>query len=95
MVQHLTIPYIHVEFDDLSLRLAYHPPNSNIINIPYHAYVVFLNLPVVVLKGPLKGRSGVIKTVNSQGQAQVELRGSHHYNHRLPELNLRALAFEM
>jgi transcription elongation factor len=56
---------------------------------------MYLDLPVVVRRGPLKGRSGIIKAVNSCGEAQVELRGSHHYSNPLQQLNLHALAFEM
>ncbi|EKM75075.1 hypothetical protein AGABI1DRAFT_132613 [Agaricus bisporus var. burnettii JB137-S8] len=93
--EHLKLPFIYAEFADLNVQLGSLPRNPNIIRIPEHAYTIYLDLPVVVRKGPLKGRSGVIKSVNSQGEAQVELRGSHHYSNRLQQLNLHALAFEM
>ncbi|KAJ3567379.1 hypothetical protein NP233_g6404 [Leucocoprinus birnbaumii] len=56
---------------------------------------IYENLPVTVLVGPLKGRSGMVKTISLRQKAKVELRGSHAVRNQLEELSIRDLAFEL
>lgn len=59
-------------------------------------YTQYENLPAVILRGPLKSRAGIVKSVTMRDTAWMELRGSHSQaNTCLQEVNLEQLAFEL
>ncbi|KXN88443.1 hypothetical protein AN958_07364 [Leucoagaricus sp. SymC.cos] len=53
------------------------------------------NLPAVVIHGPLKGHSGIVKTVNLNEKTLIELRDHLYRSRKLEEVMLDKLAFEL
>ncbi|KAJ3557119.1 hypothetical protein NP233_g11825 [Leucocoprinus birnbaumii] len=71
-------------------------PHREFIDMSAFELSAYENLPITVLKGPLKGRSGIVKTISLCLRAKVELRGSYSSSrNQLEELNAEDLAFEL
>ncbi|KAJ3558237.1 hypothetical protein NP233_g11547 [Leucocoprinus birnbaumii] len=82
------------EFSEVELHLGRNQGRS-VAYLEKFELSIYENLPVTVLVGPLKGRSGGVKTISSRQKATAELRGSHAVQKRLEELSIRDLAFEL
>ncbi|KAJ3567742.1 hypothetical protein NP233_g6166 [Leucocoprinus birnbaumii] len=82
------------EFTEVSLKLGRNRGSSATYMRQYELSA-YENLPVTVVNGPLKGQSGIVKTISSTQKAAVELRGSHSLRNKLDELHISDLAFEL
>ncbi|KAJ3567965.1 hypothetical protein NP233_g6023 [Leucocoprinus birnbaumii] len=83
------------EFVEVECRLGRNPYRE-LIDMSQFELLAYENLPITVLRGPLKGRLGIVKTISTRLKTKVELRGSHSSSiNQLQELNIRDLAFEL
>ncbi|KXN81607.1 hypothetical protein AN958_04322 [Leucoagaricus sp. SymC.cos] len=93
-------PIYYVEFATDGLRLGKPPPRGSFtaakladMSDPVFAHLE--NIPVVVTKGPLKGRSGVIKSIAMTGIASIEMVALSTQVNQLQQVNIQNLAFEL
>ncbi|KAJ3555848.1 hypothetical protein NP233_g12109 [Leucocoprinus birnbaumii] len=92
---HLEVLASLTEFAENDCRMGQNP-HRDFIDMSTFELSVYENLPITVLKGPLKGRSGVVKTISLRLKAKVELRGSYSSSrNQLEELDVGELAFEL
>ncbi|KAJ3562057.1 hypothetical protein NP233_g9814 [Leucocoprinus birnbaumii] len=83
------------EFAEPECRIGQNP-YKDFIDMSYFELSVYESLPITVIKGPLKGRLGIVKTISPCLKAKVELRGSHSSSiNQLQEIDLGDLAFEL
>ncbi|KAJ3558732.1 hypothetical protein NP233_g11449 [Leucocoprinus birnbaumii] len=83
-----------VEFIEVECRQGENP-NREVFDMGKSPLSVYENVPVTLLEGPLKGRSGLVRSISIRRIAQVELRGSHALRNQLQDLDVRHLAFEL
>ncbi|KAJ3576591.1 hypothetical protein NP233_g329 [Leucocoprinus birnbaumii] len=92
---HLEVLASLTEFAEIDCRMGQNP-HRDFIDMSAFELSVYENLPITVLGGPLKGRSGVVKTISLRLKAKVELRGSYASSrNQLQELDVGDLAFEL
>ncbi|KAF9440180.1 hypothetical protein P691DRAFT_768168 [Macrolepiota fuliginosa MF-IS2] len=86
-----------IEFADVEFWFRQSPGcgSSNAICMKGFGYAHYKKLPVVVGKGPLKGCSGIVKSINNHGQATLELWGSHSLGSQLQFVDIYDLFFEL
>ncbi|KAF9442002.1 hypothetical protein P691DRAFT_765670 [Macrolepiota fuliginosa MF-IS2] len=86
-----------VEFADVEFWFGQSPGCglSNAISMKDFGYAHYKKLPVVVGKGPLKGHSSIVKSINNHGQTVLELQGSHSLGSQLQFVDIHDLFFKL
>ncbi|KXN92688.1 hypothetical protein AN958_08371 [Leucoagaricus sp. SymC.cos] len=93
-------PIYYIEFAADGLRFGKPPPHgpftiAKLADMRDPTFAHLENLPIVVTKGPLKGRSGVVKSVAITGIASIEMNALSTQVNQLQQVKVQNLTFEL
>ncbi|KXN84844.1 Transcription elongation factor SPT5 [Leucoagaricus sp. SymC.cos] len=93
-------PIYYVEFAADGLRFGKPPPHgpfiiAKLVDMRDPTFAHLENLPIVVTKGPLKGCSGVVKSVAITGIASIEMNVLSTQVNQLQWMKVQNLVFEL
>ncbi|KXN91744.1 hypothetical protein AN958_12358, partial [Leucoagaricus sp. SymC.cos] len=99
-INQVITPVYYVKFTTNGLHLEKPPPHSSFtaakladMSDPVFAHLE--NIPVIMTKGPLKGCSGVIKSITMTGIASIKMVALFTQVNQLQQVNIQNLVFEL